>query len=194
MGMRIFETSGNFNPADYGLLAGDVVDVICVGGGQAGGGGPGETIVDAGESSFGSYVSSSSGAIMGRGEQLSAGGACGAGGYLPGVPFYGGNGGLPIGLAGTHQTPVSPYCNPDGPGNKGAGGGSASGNRGAGGNGYGAGGGGSYNASGSFGGDAGRIAFGSAVLADSNAVTVTVGFGGTGGMFDGAPGVVIVFW
>ena len=38
MGMQVFTKSGVFNPADWGLKAGDMVQVIAVGGG--GGGGP----------------------------------------------------------------------------------------------------------------------------------------------------------
>lgn len=38
MGVKIFEESGVFNPADYGLKIGDELLVICVGGGGGGGG------------------------------------------------------------------------------------------------------------------------------------------------------------
>lgn len=38
MGMQIFEQSGTFRPADWGLKAGDIVQVIAVGGGGGGNG------------------------------------------------------------------------------------------------------------------------------------------------------------
>lgn len=41
MGMQVFTKSGVFNPADWGLKAGDMVQVIAVGGGGGGGGGGG---------------------------------------------------------------------------------------------------------------------------------------------------------
>lgn len=213
MGLAIFETSGSFNPASYGLIAGNVIDVICIGGGSSGGysqgspqvGGSGEysPSVDGGASSVGG-VSSASGICMGRGEaasstsELYAGG--GAGGYMPGVPFYGGNGGTGFGLASvkTDGSANSLYCNPSGDGNKGAAGhGSA-----AGGNGYGAGGSGRIvpyltGAQSVEGGDAGKIRFASIVLASTAALTVTVGAGGVNAKDDsvhGAPGLVMIFW
>lgn len=194
MGMKIIETSGTFNPADYGLTAGDVLDIICVSGGYAGWASSDNDRVDPGDSSFGSYVSSANGIQMGQ----AVADGCGAGGYMPGVPFYGGNGGAPVGLAGTLVTPVSPYCNTGGFGNKGATGSRAEGRITAGGNGYGAGSAGDHTVSGTVtqGGDAGRIAFGSAVLADASPITVTVGAAGVnnGQGMAGAPGVVVVFW
>ena len=36
MGMQVFTKSGVFNPADWGLKAGDMVQVIAVGGGGGG--------------------------------------------------------------------------------------------------------------------------------------------------------------
>lgn len=194
MGMKIFEQSGSFSPADYGLVAGDVLDIICVGGGEAGEFATGNTPkTPAGESSFGAYLSSADGIRMAH----YASDGCGAGGYMPGVPFYGGNGGDPVGLAGTIKTPVSPYCNTAGDGNKGATGRYAA--DAPGGNGYGAGSGGGYDPTTTLeGGDAGKIAFGSVVLAGTAAIAVTVGAGGTNGykgnQLVGAPGVVIVFW
>lgn len=198
MGMKIIEQSGNFTPSDYGLITGDVLDLILVGGGQSGSyADPDGDPADGGDSSFGS-LSSASGITMGYGEDLStasdSGLACGAGGYLPGVPFYGGNGGTPVGMAGIHedQTPASPYCNPRGAGNKGASGNAASGH------GYGAGGGAGWsNTVGGKGGNAGKIAFGSVVLSSTSPISVTVGAGGINAAQStlvGAPGVVIVFW
>ena len=201
MGMKIYEASGTFSPADYGLQAGDVLDVICVGGGSSGmhyAGTPSTASAAGGASSFGG-VSSASGPVMAKGEpyvsDVVARCGCGAGGYLPGVAFNGGNGGTGVGLSGTLEDKISPYCNPGGPGNRGA----AGGNNvlfAPGGNGYGAGGGG-YGASGQTacsGGDAGRIAIGSVVLDNTDPITVTVGTGGVNRDTCGADGCVIVFW
>lgn len=211
MGLQIFTQSGVFDPAARGLHAGDTLDVICVGGGSSGVfyrslPAPAQIwpSVPGGESIFGD-LSSADGVRMGRGgpgeliseNQYQAG--CGAGGYLPGVPMYGGNGGtasLPGGgLAGTTLASASPWCNPWGNGNKGAG---SPSNGSAAGNGYGAGG-GSYGSSAysGGGGDAGKIAMGSVTLADTEEISVTVGAGGVNEATDtasGAPGVVLVFW
>lgn len=35
--MKIFEASGTFNPSDFGLSVGDMIQIICVGGGGSGG-------------------------------------------------------------------------------------------------------------------------------------------------------------
>ena len=153
MGMKIFESVGtsNFSPSDYGLKAGDVVDVICVGGGSSGVATTGSGIspsVSGGASSFGSYVSSANGVVMAKGGEAS-GAICGggAGGYMPGIGGYGGNGGIGSGdtlcgmAGGVNGNCVSPWANPHGVGNKGAGGGNSD-SFSPGGNGYGAGGGG----------------------------------------------------
>lgn len=57
MGYVIFEQSGTFKPSDFGLVTGDTLQIVCVGGGASGcerhnavAGNPG------GASSFGSYV------------------------------------------------------------------------------------------------------------------------------------------
>lgn len=219
MGMQIFEASGSFDPSARGLTAGDVIDVICVGGGASGayyygGATSGEdgtysASVSGDDSSIGT-ISSANGITMASGQtadsSTTSGG--GGGGYMPGIPMYGGNGGTGCGMSGTSGTVTSPYANPSGAGNKGATGGtglSNSNNNPPGGNGYGAGGGGLYvprfsreeNLRPTDGGNAGKIAFGSIVLQDTTALTVTVGSGGensgNSGMH-GAPGVVIVFW
>lgn len=39
MGMQIFESSGTFDPAVHGLKIGDVLQIVCVGGGGGGGSG-----------------------------------------------------------------------------------------------------------------------------------------------------------
>ena len=36
MGMAIFEKSGTFNPNTYGLEIGDIIQIVCVGGGNGG--------------------------------------------------------------------------------------------------------------------------------------------------------------
>ena len=143
MAMIIYEKSGEFDPAAYGLGIGDAVQVICVGGGQAGGVAYQDEAysppADGGMSSFGAHVSSESGAIMGKGGESGKSDSyaylypgAGAGGYLPGLPVFGGHGSdfyiggevYPVlGLAGCAskaQATVSPYCNPKGDGNKGA--------------------------------------------------------------------------
>lgn len=218
--MILFETSGIFDPADYGLAVGDVLNVICVQGGQSGGPYASGDCADGGVSAFGSYASSDTGAVMGKGgtykrsstSGVSEGG-CGAGGYLPGVPLFGGNGSDAAGtisvsgLAGCAKTVsayLSPYCNPSGDGNKGATTASsedATTASGAAGNGYGAGGGGiamDKNWAGK-GGDAGKLSFTTVVLENMDSIPVTVGTGGvltsnSYGSGKGAPGVVIVTW
>lgn len=207
MGMKIFESSGTFSPSSYGLSAGDVVDVICVGGGSSGVTATGtgtSASVSGGTSSFGSTVSSANGITMAKGGAAS-GAICGggAGGYMPGISGYGGNGGTGSGATlcgmagGVEGQCISPWANPRGPGNKGAGGGTTN-LYAPGGNGYGAGGGGLGSGSTGYGGgDAGKIAFGSVVFESTSSITVTVGAGGVNaasGNISGAPGVVLVFW
>lgn len=218
MGLQIFEASGSFSPADHGLHAGDVLDVICVGGGASGAYRYGSTqgsSVAGGASSIGS-VSSASGVVMGKGGRTQTKNGvkapgCGAGGYLPGLPVYGGSGADgwsevgATGLAGTYAAPNSPWANPYGDGNKGATAGDTATNSDVnaapGGNGYGAGGGGASDTdtyvTGSNGGDAGKIAYGTIVLSSTDAISVTVGRGGVNtavSAMHGAPGVVLVFW
>lgn len=36
MGYILFTQSGTFNPADHGLIIGDTINVVCVGGGGGG--------------------------------------------------------------------------------------------------------------------------------------------------------------
>ena len=36
MGMQIFESSGTFDPKTHGLKVGDVLQIVCVGGGDGG--------------------------------------------------------------------------------------------------------------------------------------------------------------
>ena len=36
MGFQLFESSGTFNPSDWGLKAGDIISIVCVGGGGGG--------------------------------------------------------------------------------------------------------------------------------------------------------------
>ena len=109
MGMVIFEESGTFNPSDWGLESGDMLQIICVGGGAGGDLVDGGRLIKGnagGQSSFGSYIvakggntdnSSPSGMSRGgagasRNDYYAYGGG-GAGGYLPGISVYGGDGG-----------------------------------------------------------------------------------------------------
>lgn len=227
MPLKIYESSDVFVPSDHGLKVGDYVDLICVGGGASGdycslvqGSGSYYSFqtsnsVEGGESSFGNLFTSANGYIMGVGgvKSYTADGEIyygghGAGGYLPGIPNFGGNGGSGCGLAGTSTTSISQYVNRNGPGNKGATG-KLTAYDGNGGNGYGAGA-GAHNIgprSGrtivpesvdkSTGGDSGRIAFGSVKITSLNAINITVGNGGVNEMDTnqhGAKGVVIVCW
>ena len=65
MGFALFESSGTFNPANYGLVVGDTIQVVAVGGGRGGNGSDyndGETLgSNGGTSSFGSFVSAPGG-------------------------------------------------------------------------------------------------------------------------------------
>ena len=74
MGFQLFETSDTFNPADWGLKAGDIICVVCVGGGGSAG-------AAGSSSSFGTYVTSTGG--------IAAGGLRygGDGGFCPGNPI-----------------------------------------------------------------------------------------------------------
>ena len=105
MGFALFDQSGTFNPLDYDLSVGDVLEVMCVGGGGGGAcfqpatasGGNG------GPSSFGSYLTalggygaSAGGYWLGTPTQYMTKGS-GASGYsnssTPGLYCYGGAGG-----------------------------------------------------------------------------------------------------
>lgn len=104
MGFVLFKQSGTFNPLDYGLNVGDILNVIAVGGGGGGGivynstgyGGNG------GPSSFGSHVTALGGNGGGKTVQgaynsasistATTGASAGAGGWLPNLPIYGGGG------------------------------------------------------------------------------------------------------
>lgn len=228
MGMQIFEKNGTFNPADWGLGAGDMVQVVCVGGGCSGDIGAIDNSnkdksiqgKSGGNSSFGSYIKAFGGSQMDtkicmglggesafdyeRGDDIFCPGG-GAGGYLIGIPFYGGNGGNGYYTKRTTTTPI-PITDhlPSGLGASGAvslGDGfyafsanlpyanlyTLTGNKGAGhmgGNGYGAGGGAGGRVLGSAtpqfcsGGNSGQIQFGTVKLPSEKAITVTVGKGG----------------
>lgn len=93
MGFTIFESSGTFNPASYGLKAGDLLQIVCVGGGgqalqneRDGASGVGTT---GGTSSFGSYVT----ALGGSGSGFSSTGTQGGGKGAPRSGLYQGGGG-----------------------------------------------------------------------------------------------------
>ena len=227
MPMKLYESTDVFIPSDHGLKVGDYVDLICIGGGASGDYAYLNEVntsvyvyavsnsVEGEESSFGNRFSSASGykmGIGGNGSTFSDGqsacyGGHGAGGYLPGIPVFGGNGGSGNGLSGGNGT-NSMYTNSSGPGNKGATG-TITTYDGSGGNGYGAGAGAhsfgtigdKYIQAGSVyqskGGDSGRIVIGSVKITSMDAIAVTVGRGGVNERDTnqhGAPGVVIVCW
>lgn len=226
MPIKVYESNDVFVPSEHGLKVGDYVDLICIGGGasgdytyleQAAGGAYLFAVsdsVEGGESSFGSLFSSSSGYKMGIGgngsitnDPITYYGGHGAGGYLPGIPIFGGNGGSGNGLSGGTSI-NSQYINSSGPGNKGATG-KISTYDGNGGNGYGAGAGAhSIGPKGetyippdskhrSKGGDSGKLSIGSAKITSMDTIAVTVGRGGINerdANQHGAPGVVIVCW
>ena len=85
MGFALFESSGTFNPANYGLVVGDTIQVVAVGGGKGGSGSDyndGETLgSNGGTSSFGSFVSAPGGnaavTVAGATPPLSGGEASG---------------------------------------------------------------------------------------------------------------------
>lgn len=228
MPIKVYESNDVFVPSEHGLKIGDYVDLICIGGGASGDyvyleQVSGNTVtwisksVDGSESLFGSLFSSESGTVMGiGGEQTSVTseheytyyGGSGAGGYLPGILNYGGNGDSGCGLCGTKTDGISQYINRSGPGNKGATGNETNQYNGIGGNGYGAGAGGRsigvqsgstyvFHDHTSKGGDSGKLAIGSAKITSMDTIAVTVGRGGINEMDanqHGAPGVVIVCW
>lgn len=226
MPIKVYESNDVFVPSEHGLKIGDYVDLICIGGGASGdyaylreimtsvyGYGVSDS-VEGGESTFGNLFSSASGYKMGIGENGGKAGDTttfygghGAGGYLPGIPIFGGNGGSGNGLSGGSDG-NSMYVNSSGPGNKGATG-KITMYDGNGGNGYGAGAGAhsfgpigdKYIQAGevfrSRGGDSGRLAIGSAKIASMDSIAITVGRGGVNDKDinqHGAPGVVIVCW
>ena len=66
MGFALFESSGTFNPANYGLVVGDTIQVVAVGGGRGGNGSEYDSSVEVqgsngGASSFGSFASAPGG-------------------------------------------------------------------------------------------------------------------------------------
>lgn len=114
MGFALFTASTTFNPINFGLSPGDQLQVICVGGG-GGGGAWGYTADGAsdtsaihggtgGTSSFGSYVSALGGMCRSLGTQgqfmgqaptstsYTGFGGGGAGGWIPGTQWWGGDG------------------------------------------------------------------------------------------------------
>ncbi|WP_027399092.1 hypothetical protein [Anaerovorax odorimutans] len=185
MGMKMFVASGVFNPADYGLKVGDMLDVICVGGGQGGGhepyyGGSGAT------SSFGNIVSAVGGSPNGGqyiNDNTSNVGGCG--GFILGVNDWGG---LPTSIVAGTYAPSRPSVgsaganSPSHARNKYEGVSFGGGNTGygQGGGGYGAGGGGGSNYSGTYGGNSGKVEYATHKLTTLVAITVSVGGGGAG--------------
>lgn len=122
MGFALFEGSGTFNPAAYGLSVGDTLNIICVGGGGSGGTAQSNKAAangtTGGTSSFGSYISALGGSgglgtppstiskqgfptqgqyLGGCGMNVSSGNygsvaGGGAGGWHPSFPGLGGHG------------------------------------------------------------------------------------------------------
>jgi hypothetical protein len=60
MGFQLFETSGTFNPADWGLKTGDMLYIVAIGGGGGGVGAYGNASAGS-ASSFGSIVTAAGG-------------------------------------------------------------------------------------------------------------------------------------
>ncbi len=127
MGFVLFNASGTFSPLDYGLNTGDTIQVVVVGGGGGGGcnGGAAYSGGSGGTSSFGSYATAAGGGggrcggASGYPSQSTVGmymggmgttaGGGGAGGWIPGVIDWGGNGGSGIALSyggATTQVPT----------------------------------------------------------------------------------------
>ena len=86
MGMQIFEQSGTFRPADWGLQIGDMLQIIAVGGG----GGGNATIAwkSASSAPYWEFSNRNKGGDAGKSPESSGGGGGGAG-------FGGGGGGAP---------------------------------------------------------------------------------------------------
>lgn len=113
MGMEIIAATlgSNWMPGTRGLSAGDIVQVVCVGGG-AGGWGYSSSGGAGYQSSFGTYctaaggINYSSGMFSGGTPYSNTsslyGSGGGAGGYIPGFPIFGGNGeSAPTGVLGS---------------------------------------------------------------------------------------------
>lgn len=186
--LKLYNEDGIFYPTQYGLGAGDTVDIVLVAAGNASG-----SVNSAGgsvgqNSSFGSYAIAYAGmGAKGAPANVNSG-AGGGGGYVPGSPWQGGTG-LSTNVAAA-TTPIATPCTNGGgasstyqtlfagDGSSCGGGNSIGGNStGMGGNGYGAGG-GIANATGYYGGTAGQILYYSHIItADdvANGIPITVG-------------------
>lgn len=208
MGFALFESSGTFNPANYGLVVGDTIQVVAVGGGRGGNGSDYDTGEvhgsNGGTSSFGSFVSAPGGnavASTGVTPPLSGGDASGCMGsdgehgwgstlwhtgsiWSPGLDhdllaYISANG-----AAGEIRNGGKTDLAENGKAHD-NGGTTCAGGRG--GLGYGAGGGGGASASKrrgaqpASGGKAGTVKIVSVKLTNLNTISVTVGTGGAGG-------------
>lgn len=224
MGFALFESSGTFNPASYGLVIGDVLQVVAVGGGRGGVGVYTSRSVDGangGASSFGSYVTAAgaSAQVDAEGMQIRATGssyaAIGSDGehgwgsalwripaWVPGIDIDIFNifnnlteGDFIFRDAGATDKAINGAASSTSGGNP-------SGGRG--GLGYGAGGGGAAVTGGGDyragkGGKAGTVKIAAVTLSSLSTIAVTVGTGGAGGTAAanggaGANGCVAVFW
>lgn len=98
MGFQLFETSGTFNPASWGLKAGDMLYILAIGGGGGGGSnGYGDTTAatNGSSSSFGSVVTAAGGnaanhTLLGS---IQTGSVQGSMGYISNSICIGGSGG-----------------------------------------------------------------------------------------------------
>lgn len=214
MGFALFESSGTFNPANYGLVIGDMIQVVAVGGGKGGQGVSNNGHVDGGAnglaSSFGSYVTAAganthvdtagvSSTDSGISRSLGSDGEHGWGSALWRMPAW---------VPGIDADLVSTLNSLNGWGDtfRSAGAtdkamngsaisyGSSSAAGGRGGLGYGAGGGGAAHANDGTdtgsgrGGKAGTVKITAITLSSLNSITVTVGTGGAGGNYTAVGG------
>ena len=93
MGMKMFTSSGIFNPTNYGLSAGDILNVICVGGGASG-----STQTKNG-SSEATYIAGNAGGVSSFGSYLSVTGGNAPTNEIPATPVAGS-----MGKGGTSKT------------------------------------------------------------------------------------------
>lgn len=224
MGFALFESSGTFKPASYGLVVGDTIQVVAVGGGK---GGQGATNSESGAngsaSSFGSYVTAAGASTLvdikgitfaidgGISAAIGSDGEHGWGSALWRMPAW-----IPgididvFNICSTLPDADALALRNAGATDKAMNGGARVSGRsctvgGRGGLGYGAGGGGSVYIYGNdryaaAGGKAGTVKIATITLSSLSTITVTVGAGGAGGGDSlakggaGANGCVAVFW
>lgn len=192
MGMAIFESSSNFNPANHGLKIGDEINIICVGGGQGGmhfySSADGSKAGDGGNgaaSSFGNIVTAKGGSQT-TGQYIKPPNRNiigGSGGFILGVNDWGGLANVDTGEQPAGSAGASDASKKSGKydGYKNGGGHTYTTN---GGNGYGAGGanlGGGGPGHSWKGGNSGEVVFKTHKLTSLSTIAVSVGGGGGGG-------------